>query len=361
MTDDGLCIGDGVVSALFLGCYDLQRGRTIAFPARHIKFVICNLSSFILHPSSFIPHPSPLIPLMLLLIRPSAFALNAQTAVNNYFQPQTAGDDARGVHKAALAEFDGMVHQLRAAEIDIVVVQDTPEPHTPDSIFPNNWVSFHEDGHVLYPMYAANRRLERKLDIWPSLPAARLKLDLSEEENHGRFLEGTGSLVLDRTNRIAYAALSERTHEPLVKRWCDVMGYTAVMFNALQTVGHQRLPIYHTNVMMSVGKGFALWCPDCIDDASERSAVEQSLRSAGKELIAITESQMHGFAGNILQVYNRNNEPFILMSSAAERSLQGPALDALSRHGRILACAIPTIEKYGGGSARCMVAELTAP
>jgi hypothetical protein len=296
---------------------------------------------------------------MLLLIRPAAFALNAQTAINNYFQPQTAGEDAAGIHEAALMEFDAMIAQLQVVEIDVVVVQDTLEPHTPDSIFPNNWVSFHEDGHVLYPMYAANRRLERKLDIWPSLPAARLKLDLSEEENHGRFLEGTGSLVLDRTNRIAYAALSERTHEALVKRWCEVMGYTAVMFNALQTVGDKRLPIYHTNVMMSVGEDFALWCPDCIDDAFERSAVEQSLRSAGKALIAITEAQMHGFAGNILQVYNRNNEPFILMSSAAERALQGPALDALSLHGQILARPIPTIEKYGGGSARCMVCEIS--
>jgi hypothetical protein len=296
---------------------------------------------------------------MLLLIRPAAFALNAQTAVNNFFQPQTADEDTVAIAHLALAEFDGMVGQLQAADIDVAVVQDTPEPHTPDSIFPNNWVSFHDNGHVLYPMYAANRRLERKLDIWSSLSQTRLKLDLSEEENQGRFLEGTGSLVLDRANRIAYAALSERTHEALVKRWCEVMGYTAVMFNALQTVGNKRLPIYHTNVMMSVGEGFALWCPECIDDEAERVAVEQTLRAADKELITISEAQMHAFAGNILQVFNRKGEALMLMSATAEAALQGQALDALRRHGRILACAIPTIEKYGGGSARCMVCEIS--
>jgi hypothetical protein len=294
---------------------------------------------------------------MLLLIRPAAFALNAQTAVNNYFQPQSADEDAVAIHTAALAEFDAMVQQLRDAEIDIVVVQDTSEPHTPDSIFPNNWVSFHEDGHVLYPMYAANRRLERQLDIWSSLPPSDLIIDLSEEENRGRFLEGTGSLVLDRPNRVAYAAISERTDASLVNRWCEAMKFEPVTFSALQSVVEERLPIYHTNVMMSVGEGFALWCPECIDDERERSTVETSLRSANKELITISETQMHSFAGNILQVFNRKNEPFILMSAAAEAALQGPALDTLKRHGSIISCAIPTIEKYGGGSARCMVCE----
>jgi hypothetical protein len=296
---------------------------------------------------------------MLLLIRPAAFALNTQTAVNNYFQPNTVGESAASIHVTALTEFDALVNALRSADIETVVVQDTVEPHTPDSIFPNNWVSFHDEGHVLYPMFAANRRLERGLDIWSALPPSRLLLDLSEEENHGRFLEGTGSLVLDRANRMAYAALSERTHEALVKRWCEDMGYTAVMFNALQTVGNKRLPIYHTNVMMSVGEGFALWCPECIDDEAERTAVEQTLRAADKELITISEAQMHAFAGNILQVFNRKGESLVLMSATAEAALQGQALDALRRHGRILSCAIPTIEKYGGGSARCMVCEIS--
>jgi hypothetical protein len=294
---------------------------------------------------------------MLLLIRPAAFALNAQTAVNNYFQPEKVEDDVLSIQAAALSEFDALVDSLQAADIETVVVQDTTEPHTPDSIFPNNWVSFHEEGHVLYPMFAANRRLERSLDIWSALQPSTCVLDLSDEENHGRYLEGTGSLVLDRKHRVAYAALSARTHADLVQRWCEVMHYTPVVFNAMQTVDGKRLPIYHTNVMMSVGEGFALWCPECIDDAAERERVRQSLRTGNRELIAISEEQMHSFAGNILQVFNRKNEPFILMSAAAEAALRGPALTALQHHGTILSSPIPTIERYGGGSVRCMVAE----
>jgi hypothetical protein len=282
---------------------------------------------------------------MLLLIRPAAFALNAQTAVNNYFQPEKVEDDALSIQAAALSEFDSLVDSLHAADIETVVVQDTADPHTPDSIFPNNWVSFHEEGHVLYPMFAANRRLERSLDIWSAMPPSTCVLDLSDEENHGRYLEGTGSLVLDRK------------HANVVQRWCEVMSYTPVVFNAMQTVDGKRLPIYHTNVMMSVGEGFALWCPECIDDAAERERVGESLRTGNRELIAISEEQMHSFAGNILQVFNRKNEPFILMSAAAEAALRGPALTALQHHGTILSSPIPTIERYGGGSVRCMVAE----
>ena len=295
---------------------------------------------------------------MLLLIRPAAFALNAQTAVNNYFQHEKVEDDAISIQAAALSEFDALVDSLHAADIETVVVQDTAEPHTPDSIFPNNWVSFHEEGHVLYPMFAANRRLERGHDIWSSLPPSTCLLDLSDEENHGRYLEGTGSLVLDRKHRVAYAALSARTHADLVLRWCEVMNYTPVVFNAMQTVDGKRLPIYHTNVMISVGEGFALWCPSTIDDESEREKVEQSLSAGKSELIAISEEQMHAFAGNVLQVFNRKNEPFILMSAAAEAALRGPALIALQQQGTILSSPIPTIERYGGGSVRCMVAEV---
>jgi hypothetical protein len=295
---------------------------------------------------------------MLLLIRPAAFTFNTQTAVNNYFQPSSAKEDSLTIHMSAVAEFEAMVSLLKTADIETIIVQDTSDPHTPDSIFPNNWVSFHEQGHVLYPMYALNRRLERALDIWSSLPSSTLFLDLSEFETKGLFLEGTGSLVLDRTNRIAFAALSERTSIDLVQRWCEAMGYTPISFVANQTVENKRLPIYHTNVMMSVGTGYALWCPSSIDNELERETVRNALRTGNKELIAISEEQMHAFAGNILQVFNRRNESFILMSSAAESALQGEALNVLKRHGGILSCPIPTIEKYGGGSARCMVAEV---
>lgn len=296
---------------------------------------------------------------MLLMIRPAAFAFNAQTAVNNFFQAHSSLEDDAAIHTAALREFDDMVLLLNDAEIDVLVVQDTAQPHTPDSIFPNNWISFHEGGHVIYPMYALNRRLERALDIWQGIPTSKLLLDLSDEEINRRFLEGTGSLVLDRKNRIAYAALSDRTDAHLVHRWCDVMGYEPVTFHALQTVAGERMPIYHTNVMMSVGEDFALWCPACIDNETERNTVEKSLRSSGKELITISELQMHSYAGNILQVFNRKREAFILMSATAEEALQGSSMELLKRHGTILSIAIPTIERFGGGSVRCMVCEIS--
>jgi hypothetical protein len=200
--------------------------------------------------------------------------------------------------------------------------------------------------------------MERALDIWNSLPPMKCLFDLSGEEQHNRFLEGTGSLVLDRYHSIAYAALSARTDRKLVEEWCERMNYTSVMFEAFQTVGEKRLPIYHTNVMMSVGSTFALWCPASIDKLDERSRLGHSLQTGNREVIEISELQMHSFAGNILQVFSRTGDSVIVMSTAAEHALEGPALEALRRHGKIVACSIPTIEQYGGGSARCMIAEV---
>ena len=294
---------------------------------------------------------------MLLMIRPAAFALNTQTAVNNYFQSTGVGENA-DIHSRALAEFDDMVASLQHADVDVVVVQDTSVPHTPDSIFPNNWVSFHGNGYVLYPMFAANRRLERALDIWSALPPSTCILDLSGEEERDLYLEGTGSLVLDRYHFIAYAALSPRTSRPLVEMWSEKMKYTPVIFEALHSVGDNRLPIYHTNVMMSVGSTFALWCPASIDNVNERQLVRQSLQIGNREVIEISETQMQSFGANILQVFSRTGDSIIVMSTAAEHALEGPALEALRRHGKIVACSIPTIEQYGGGSARCMIAEV---
>jgi len=296
---------------------------------------------------------------MLLMIRPAAFSLNAQTAVNNYFQTQQENEFA-DIQSKALEEFDAMVASLKAVNVEVVVVKDEQEPHTPDSIFPNNWVSFHAEGYILYPMYAANRRLERSLNIWSALPPMNCLFDLSHEELSNRFLEGTGSMVLDRYHSIAYAALSPRTDRKLVEVWCEKMNYTPVIFEAFQSVKGQRLPIYHTNVMMSVGSSFALWCPESIDNLNERERVGLSLRMSDRELIEISESQLHSFAGNILQVFSRDGHSNILMSFSAEKALEGHALDALRRHGEIVACSIPTIEQFGGGSARCMVAEVVA-
>ena len=283
--------------------------------------------------------------------------MNAQTAVNNYFQSQ--GDVAHtDIQLKALEEFDTMVAALRAEEVEVIVVQDSSEPHTPDSIFPNNWISFHGDGFILYPMYAANRRLERSLDIWPELPAMKCLFDLSGEEQHNRFLEGTGSMVLDRFHSIAYVALSPRTDKSLAELWCAKMNYTPVIFEAYQLVGSRRLPIYHTNVMMSLGTTFALWCPASIDDEAQRQQVGESLRKGGRHILEITESQMQSFGGNILQVFNRQGDSIIVMSEASEQTLEGNVLQALRRHGKIVSCSIPFIEQYGGGSARCMIAEV---
>ena len=293
------------------------------------------------------------------MIRPAAFTMNTQTAVNNYFQ-SLQGDQPSSIQLKALEELDAMVAKLRAANVEVIVVQDEAEPHTPDSIFPNNWVSFHDNGYVLYPMFAPNRRLERALDIWSSLPPMKCLFDMSGEEQHNRFLEGTGSLVLDRYHSIAYAALSPRTDRRLAEVWCEKMNYTPVIFEAFQSVKGQRLPIYHTNVMMSVGSTFALWCPASIENINERQQVSQSLQIGNREVIEISETQMQSFGANILQVFSRTGDSIIVMSTTAEHALEGPALEALRRHGKIVACAIPTIEQYGGGSARCMIAEVGA-
>jgi hypothetical protein len=295
---------------------------------------------------------------MLLLIRPAAFACNTQTTINNFFQQQSDYLSQEDSHNEALREFDNLVETLRSADIETVVVQDTVEHSTPDSIFPNNWVSFHAEGHVLYPMFAPNRRLERQLNIWKMLKPTCPLIDLTHQENSGRFLEGTGSLVLDRLHRIAYASLSERTHPDLVRHWCEIMSYTPVIFNAMQTIQGERLPIYHTNVMMSIGENFALWCPTSIDTIDERNFVENSLKQGNRDIIEITEMQMWGYAGNILQVHNRKKQPHIILSTTAENILSGIALDSLARHGKILSAPIPTIERLGGGSVRCMVAEV---
>ena len=296
----------------------------------------------------------------LLLIEPVAFGFNQQTAENNYFQ-QPAGTSA--VQEKALREFRQMTALLQDKRLDLIVIQDTPEPHTPDSIFPNNWVSFHEDGTVvLYPMFAANRRSERRPDILKQIEnegfIIRSIRDYSPFENQGVFLEGTGSMVLDRIHRKAYAALSKRTHLPLFLQFCEELHFTPCYFFANQTVGDKRLPIYHTNVMMSIGDRYALVCLDSIDDTKEKQAVVRSLHDSGKEIVEITESQMHCFAGNMLQVENRDGKKIAVLSETARKSLTAKQIEQLSAFNEMLAIPVPVIEKAGGGSVRCMMAEV---
>ncbi len=290
------------------------------------------------------------------MIRPAHFGYNAETAVNNAFQVKGNQD---GVAVAALAEFDGFVKKLTAAGVNVTVVEDSAEPHTPDAIFPNNWISFHEDGLLcLYPMFAANRRLERKSEVLGVIEKkfiVRKKLDFSGYETRNRFLEGTGSLVLDRDRRIAYACLSPRTDAGVLEDFCAQTGFTPCMFRA---EGENGLAIYHTNVMMCVGDRFVVICLESVADADERATVRRTIEDSGKELIEISIQQMNQFAGNMLQVRTSGGGTRLVMSAAAREALSPEQVSRLSAYSEIISSALGVIETNGGGSARCMMAEV---
>lgn len=300
-----------------------------------------------------------------LMIRPVSFRMNEQTAVNNYYQ-KAAEKLGNNLNRQAQEEFDAFVRQLQQAGIRVLVAEDTPQPETPDALFPNNWVSFHEDGAaVLYPMFAENRRLERREAILDFVEKEGFQLgrvaDYTRAEKEGLFLEGTGSLVLDRRHQKAYCSLSPRASEVLLLKFCRDFAYTPVVFTARQTVNGKRLPIYHTNVVMALGEGFAVICLDCIDSGEERKNVEKHLRADGKELILLTESQVAHFAGNMLQVKNSSGKRYVVMSKAAYRIVTHEQRTALEKHGKLLHAPLYTIEQCGGGSARCMLAEVFLP
>jgi hypothetical protein len=302
----------------------------------------------------------------ILMIRPVAFRMNEQTAVNNYYQKVIDGLSPETVNAKAQEEFDTFVNKLRMVGVDVTVVDDTLEPSTPDSIFPNNWISFHENGDVaLYPMFAENRRLERREEILDILEdkgfVVNEIMDYSSAEEDGFFLEGTGSIVLDRENDKAYCALSPRADEELFIEFCEDFEYTPVIFEAFQTVGNERKLIYHTNVMMCVADTFAVICADCIDDKKERKMVLDSLKSDGKEIILITEDQMNNFAGNMLELQGADERRYLIMSASAHKSLTKKQIAQLEEHITILSSSLDTIEACGGGSARCMMAEIFLP
>lgn len=293
----------------------------------------------------------------LLLVRPARFGFNRQTAVNNPFQhPVTEGSDVQGI---ALKEFDGLVRALRHKDIPTLVLQDTPDPVTPDSIFPNNWVSSHEDHTlVVYPMFAPNRRQERKGPVLASLREALGSvrvIDLTGWEERGLFLEGTGSMVLDRPSKTAYACLSPRTSTAVLEDFCRRTGYRAVPFEAVDKEGR---PIYHTNLMMSVGHSFAVLCRDSFVSGERLEQVEESLSERGKTVVDISFAQMDRYCGNILEVRNRQGEKYILMSETARSAFREDQLEAICQEAEPLSAPVPCIESVGGGSVRCMVAEL---
>ncbi|MDT0607968.1 citrulline utilization hydrolase CtlX [Croceitalea rosinachiae] len=301
----------------------------------------------------------------ILMIRPVAFRMNEQTAVNNYFQEEIKVENSI-INKKAQKEFDGFVKVLREHGVNIIVVDDRLETDTPDSIFPNNWVSFHESGTVVvYPMFAENRRRERREDIFDILEKEGFKIDnivdYTAAEEDGIFLEGTGSILKDRVQQKAYCALSERANEELFIEFCEDFDCFPVIFTANQTVDGKRLPIYHTNVMMAMAETFAVICLDTIDDKKERKSVTIHLKMADKEIIPITEEQMHHFAGNMLQVIGADNRRYMVMSSAAYHSLRKDQIEAIEKHCAIIHSSLETIETCGGGSARCMMAEVFLP
>nr|WP_045081122.1 arginine deiminase-related protein [Aequorivita vladivostokensis] len=290
--------------------------------------------------------------------------MNEQTAVNNFFQEDIALKNAE-INTKAQAEFDAFVQKLRGVGVHVIVENDDLRMDTPDSIFPNNWISFHENGDIgLYPMFAENRRRERREEVLIRLENEGFKInniyDYTPAEDEGFFLEGTGSLLLDRVNHKAYCALSPRADEELLIEFCEDFEYLPVIFTANQTVDGKRVPIYHTNVMMCLAEEFCVICLDSIDDAKEKKNVVQHLKTDGKEIISITEAQMHHFAGNMLQVQGRDKK-YLVMSAAAHSSLTQNQIAAIEKHCEILSSDLTTIETCGGGSARCMMAEVFLP
>lgn len=297
-----------------------------------------------------------------LMIRPCNFRVNQETLENNFFQTKSIQLENDFILNQAIIEFDSLVKKMKASGINVLVYQDDFKHDTPDSIFPNNWVTFHKDKKIaIYPMFAENRRLERSENVIVFLEENNVKIneviDYSEAEKNNFFLEGTGSMVLDRINKKTYCSISERTSENLIDEFCSDFNYMPIIFNSFHTVDSKRQKIYHTNVMMCVGKKFAVICLDSIDNKNERNKVIQSLEDDNKEIIIISEDQLNSFAGNMIElIVNKNS--FLIMSQIAYNSLNKNQIERLSKYSKIISSSVDTIEKCGGGSVRCMIAEI---
>ncbi|WP_311324740.1 citrulline utilization hydrolase CtlX [Capnocytophaga sputigena] len=299
-----------------------------------------------------------------LMVRPVRFRMNEQTVVNNYFQEEMDLKNDE-INRQAQQEFDVLVEKLRTVGVKVIVVDDIYEQNTPDSVFPNNWITFHQNGDIaIYPMFAENRRRERREDILDKVEAEGFDIenvyDYTDAEKENIFLEGTGAMILDRVNRKAYCALSPRADEDLFIEFCEDFEYTPVIFKAYQQVGNEQLPIYHTNVMMALGVDFAVVCLDTITDKSERKNLLHHLKEDKKEVINITPEQMCQYAGNMLQVQGKNST-YLVMSDAAYNALTPQQIQTIEKHTQILHSNLETIETCGGGSARCMMAEVFNP
>ena len=298
----------------------------------------------------------------ILMIRPANFGFNPETAENNAFQSDDKGESSKDISEKAKLEFDNMVNILRSKGINIIVVEDTDSPKKTDAVFPNNWVSFHLNGAVItYPMFAESRRIERREDVIDSLKDSfdiKRRYTFEHYEEDDMFLEGTGSMLFDRDHKIVYACLSQRTDARLIDKFCVLVEYDRVVFHALDRNG---LPIYHTNVMMALGEDFAVLCKESIHNPEELKQLENVLDQTGKEIVNISYDQMDAFAGNMLQVRNAMGETFLIMSKSAYDSLRPAQIEALSAKTELVSIDIETIEYYGGGSVRCMMAEVFLP
>tara|TARA_B100001109_G_C18838595_1_gene463240 strand:+ start:569 stop:1501 length:933 start_codon:yes stop_codon:yes gene_type:complete len=299
----------------------------------------------------------------IMMIEPVSFNYNTETAINNYYQINNTALSKEEIQQKALKEFKEFVSLLRSKNINVIVFKDTENPKTPDSIFPNNWVSFHIDGEiVLYPMYAKNRRLERRNDIIQKLRddfIVKKINDFSYYENQELYLEGTGSMILDRENKICYAAISDRTNKNIVNDFCNQLNFKPILFTSNQDVRGKRLAIYHTNVMMCITTNFAIVCLDSIDCNEEKDRVIDILNETKKEIISISEEQTNKFAGNMLEV--KGDKKYLVMSKSAYSCLTENQIKKINKYCEILYSDLSTIEDYGGGSARCMMAEIFLP
>ncbi len=298
----------------------------------------------------------------ILMVRPAFFGFNHETADNNAFQVMDAKISDEKIHRSALKEFDGITQLLKSKGVDVVIEEDTSKPRKPDAIFPNNWISFHENGSIItYPMFSPIRRKERREAIVKQMTEKfgfDRRYSLEQYEDQNTFLEGTGSMVLDRSNHVVYACLSPRTDPTVLDKFCTLLDYDRMVFTA---VDRDAQPIYHTNVMMSVGERFAVVCLDSISNLMEREELEKKITESGKELIEISMNQLHHFAGNLLQLKNMEDQALIVMSKQAYKSLSPGQIDRITGHGEIVHATLDTIEKFGGGSARCMIAEIFRP
>ena len=299
-----------------------------------------------------------------MMIKPVSFRYNEQTAESNFYQKSINNLTPEQVQENALNEFNVFVKKLENLRVNVFVIEDIESTDTPDSIFPNNWISTHSDGSIfMYPMFARNRRTERRSDIIEYLQnnfaVKNVFNNTSFYENNNLFLEGTGSMVLDRENKIAYASISQRTNKKLLEKWCRKMNYYPISFSSNQIIGDKKEPIYHTNVMMCVAEKYVVICLNTIDNEIEREMIVNSFKESGKEIIEISEEQTYRFAGNMLQVMG--DRPYLIMSTSAYESLTETQIDALEKYNPIIYSSLDTIEACGGGSVRCMMAEIFLP